>query len=106
MAGQVRELNDATFTPAVSAGVTLVDFWAPWCGPCRLQGPIVEELAGQYDGKAVVAKVNVDEVAEAPAKFGVSSIPTLVVLKDGKEITRFVGVSSGAELSAAIDAAL
>jgi thioredoxin 1 len=106
MAGQVKELNDSTFAPTVSAGVTLVDFWAPWCGPCRMQGPVVEELAGKYEGKAVVAKVNVDEVADAPAKFNVSSIPTLVVLKDGKEVKRFVGVSSASELGAAMDAVL
>lgn len=106
MAGQVKELNDSTFAATVSSGVTLVDFWAPWCGPCRIQGPVVEELAASYDGRAVIAKVNVDEVADAPAKFNVASIPTLVVLKDGKEVKRFVGVSAAGELGAAIDAAL
>lgn len=103
---QVQELNDATFTPAVSTGVALVDFWAPWCGPCRMQGPVVDSLAGSYEGKATIAKVNVDEVEEAPARFNVSSIPTLVVMKDGREVKRFVGVSSAAELGAALDAAL
>ena len=106
MAGKVKELNDSTFTATVSSGVTLVDFWAPWCGPCRMQGPIVDEVANSYDGKAVVAKVNVDEVSDAPAKFNVASIPTLVVMKDGKEVKRFVGVSSAAELGAALDSAL
>ena len=106
MAGKVTELNDSTFASSVSSGVALVDFWAPWCGPCRMQGPVVDSLAESYGGKAVIAKVNVDEVENAPARFNVSSIPTLVVMKDGKEVKRFVGVSSASELSAALDAAL
>lgn len=106
MAGKVKELTDSTFEATVSTGVTLVDFWAPWCPPCRAQGPIVEKLADSYDGKAVVAKVNVDEQGAAAAKYGVSSIPTLVLLKDGKEVKRFVGLQQEADLSAALDGSL
>lgn len=103
MAGKVIDLTDGNFLTAVSEGVTLVDFWAPWCPPCRAQGPIVEKLAESFDGKAVVAKVNVDEEGEAASKFGVSSIPTLVVLKDGKEVKRFVGLQSESDLSDALN---
>lgn len=106
MAGKARDLTDSTFETAVGTGVSLVDFWAPWCPPCKMQGPIVEKLAETYDGKALVAKVNVDEEAQAAGKYGVSSIPTLVLLKDGKEVARFVGLRQEAELTAALDGVL
>lgn len=106
MAGKVKDLTDSTFQATVSTGVTLVDFWAPWCPPCRMQGPIVEKLADEIDGKAVIAKVNVDEEAEAAANFGVASIPTLVLMKDGKEVKRFVGLQQQADLAAAINSVL
>ncbi len=70
----------------------MVDFWAAWCGPCRMLGPVVEKLAEKYDGKATVAKVNVDEEQELAMRYGVMSIPTVVFFKDGKEIARKVGV--------------
>lgn len=104
MAGKVKELTDANFTATVREGVTLVDFWAPWCPPCRAQGPIVEKLANAFDGKAVVAKVNVDEEGESATKYGVSSIPTLVVLKDGKEVKRFVGLQQEEDLTDVLNA--
>ena len=106
MAGKVKDLTDSTFEATVSTGVTLVDFWAPWCPPCRAQGPIVERLADDFDGKAVVAKVNVDEQGLAATKYGVASIPTLVILKDGKEVQRFVGLQQEADLSSALDSFL
>lgn len=106
MAGKVKDLTDSTFQDAVSTGVSLVDFWAPWCGPCRMQGPIVEKVAETLDGKAMVAKVNVDEHGEAASKFNVSSIPTLVVMKDGKEVKRFIGVQQENDLTDAIEAFL
>lgn len=106
MAGKVKDLTDSTFEATISTGVTLVDFWAPWCPPCRMQGPIVEQLAEDIGGKAVVAKVNVDEEAQAASKFGVASIPTLVLMKDGKEVKRFVGLQQQADLQAAIDSVL
>lgn len=106
MSGKVKDLTDSTFETAVSSGVTLVDFWAPWCPPCRAQGPIVEKLADAYDGKALIAKVNVDEQGVAASKYGVASIPTIVVLKDGKEVQRFVGLRQEEELQSAIDGLL
>ena len=99
-------LTDSTFKEAVATGVTLVDFWAEWCMPCRMLGPTIDEIAGDYAGKANVAKVNVDEAQRTAQDFGVSSIPTIVVIKDGKEMTRFVGVTPKAKLSSALDAAL
>lgn len=106
MAGKVKELTDSTFDATVASGVTLVDFWAPWCPPCRAQGPIVEKLADSYDGKAVVAKINVDEEGEAATKYNVSSIPTLVILKNGKEVKRFVGLQQESDLVEAVDSFL
>ena len=106
MSGKIKDLTDSTFEDAVSTGVTLVDFWAPWCPPCRAQGPIVEKLAEAYDGKALIAKVNVDEHSGAAGKYGVASIPTIVVLKDGKEAQRFVGLRQEDELKNAIDGLL
>ena len=81
--GSVLELTDATFGPQTAQGVVLVDFWAPWCGPCRMQGPLVETVAGRLGKTAKVAKVNVDQASQTAQKFGVQSIPTLIVLKDG-----------------------
>ena len=81
----------------------LVDFWAPWCMPCRMIAPIVEELAEEMGGKAVVGKVNVDDEGELAMQFGVASIPTLIVFKDGKEVKRVVGVQSKAALLALLD---
>lgn len=106
MAGKVKDLTDSTFDATVSTGVTLVDFWAPWCPPCRMQGPIVEKLADSFDGKAVVAKVNTDEVALASTKFNVSSIPTLVIMKDGKEVKRFVGLQQEEALAGELNSLL
>ena len=106
MAGKVQDLTDSTFDDVTKSGVTLVDFWAPWCPPCRMQGPIVEGMADSVDGKALIAKVNVDENPQVAAKFGVASIPTLVVIKDGKEAKRFVGLQQEPTLKSAIDAAL
>ncbi len=90
------EFNDSNFDELVMSSdkPVLVDFWAEWCGPCRMVGPIVEELAGEYDGKAVIGKVNVDENQEVAAKFGIRNIPTLLVFKNGEIVDKQVGVAS------------
>lgn len=85
---------------------TLVDFWAPWCGPCKMVGPEVEALADIYEGKAVIAKVNVDENQQLAGKYNVMGVPTLIVLKNGEEVNRIVGYRPRKELSSALDSAL
>lgn len=82
----------ATFTTTVSHGVSLVDFWAEWCGPCRMQGRILEEIAGKLPTGSQVLKINVDEQPDLAAKFQVRSIPTLLMIKDGEVVTAWVGV--------------
>ena len=84
-------LSKSDFDEKTKKGVTLADFWAPWCGPCKMAGPVIDELAEEYKGKVLVAKVNVDEEQELAEKFGVMSIPTVVLLKDGKEVDRVMG---------------
>ncbi|OGV69751.1 MAG: thioredoxin [Lentisphaerae bacterium RIFOXYA12_FULL_48_11] len=91
-------MTDTNFDAETSQGVTLVDFWAPWCGPCQIQGPIIEKVAVAMAGQAKVGKCNVDETPKSAEQFGIRSIPTLIILKDGKEVERFVGVKSEAEL--------
>jgi thioredoxin 1 len=99
------ELTSGNFQDTVASGVTLVDFWAEWCGPCRMMGPILDEVAKELAGKAAVGKVNVDKDSELAQKFAVASIPCLVILKDGKEVNRFVGVTPKTELVKALEAA-
>jgi len=104
--GDAIAFTKDSFKSTVAEGVTLVDFWAEWCGPCKMIAPAIEELAKEYDGKASVGKVDVDQEGELAQEFGVSSIPTLLVMKDGNEAQRFVGVTKKEELAKAIDAAL
>ena len=89
----VFELTDANFDEKVakSEGVTVVDFWAPWCGPCRMVGPVIEELAEEYDGKVAFAKLNVDDNQATAGAFGIRSIPTLLVFKGGRVVGQRVG---------------
>jgi len=104
MAEGVIELDGTGYDDAVKSGVVLVDFWAPWCGPCKMQTPILEKVAAAVGEKAVIAKVNVDETPELAAKYGIRSIPTLILLKDGENKQQFVGLQQEAALVSAIDA--
>lgn len=99
-------LTKENFSTSVESGVSLVDFWAPWCGPCKMQLPIVEELATELEGQAVIAKINVDEQPELASQFGVMSIPTLILFKDGQPVDKMVGVQSKDSLKAKISAQL
>lgn len=100
-----QDLTKDTFEQVVGDGVTLVDFWAEWCGPCRMMGPVLDQLADEYEGKVTIGKVDVDSEADLAAKYQVSSIPTLLVMKDGEVAKRFVGVTPKGDLAAAIDEA-
>ncbi len=102
------ELTDANFQSTVleSDKPVLVDFWAEWCGPCRMVGPIVEALAEDFEGRAVVGKVNVDEHQSIAMQFGIRNIPTLLVFKNGEIIDKQVGVASKEALAQKLEAAL
>ncbi len=86
--------NEESFRNAVKNGPAIVDFWATWCGPCKMLGPTIEEIADELEGQITVGKVDVDECRDLAGEFGVMSIPTVVYFKDGKEVKRFVGVQT------------
>ncbi len=106
MAQGVVNVTSENFDKLIGKGVVLVDFWAPWCGPCRMQGPIVERVAATLGDKAVISKINVDEEQAPAQKFNVTSIPTLIVFKDGKPAKQFVGVQSEDVLVSTIEGLL
>ena len=101
----IKHLSDASFEADVLKASTpvLVDYWAEWCGPCKMIAPILDEVAGAYQGKLQIAKLNVDENREVPAKFGIRGIPTLMLFKDGQLAATKVGAMSKAQLTAFID---
>ncbi len=102
------EFTDSNFqeTALDNKGVSVVDFWAEWCGPCRMITPIIEELSEEFNGKATIGKVNVDNNPEVSMKYGIRSIPTILILKDGEVVDKQVGVTSKAALKSKIEAAL
>lgn len=97
------ELSGASFAAETANGVVLVDFWASWCGPCRMVSPIIESLAEEYDGRVKVCKVNVDEENSLAAQFGIESIPTVMIFKDGSVCERVVGVRGRDEYCEMLD---
>jgi thioredoxin 1 len=106
--GNELNVTDATFASDVlnADQPVLVDFWAPWCGPCRMIAPQIHELAAAYANRAKVAKVNVDENPESTARFGITGIPALLIFKNGKVVDRIIGFTSAKSLAAKLDAQL
>jgi len=108
MSDLIKHVGDSDFEAEVnnSGVLTLVDFWAPWCGPCKAIGPVLEELAPEYDGKCKFTKVNTDENQAVAMKFGIRSIPTLILIKDGKIVDTRIGALSKEQMKGFIDGAL
>jgi len=108
MASNALKFTDSNFdAEVVKSGIpVLVDFWAEWCGPCRLMSPILDEMAPAYAGKLKIGKLNVDENQDTPSQFGVMNIPTMIVFKNGKEAERIVGALSKGDLQKKIDKTL
>jgi thioredoxin 1 len=100
---KLKTLTDSNFDQEIQNGVVLVDFWAEWCGPCRRIAPIVEELAGQYDGRATVGKLNVDENPNVPGRFMIRGIPTLLLFKNGQLADTLVGLAPKEDIAKMID---
>ena len=102
------EIDDSNFDQMVLQAKTpvLVDLWAPWCAPCRMVAPVVEELASEYEGRVSFAKLNVDQNPKTASRYGIMSIPTLLIFKDGKPVSNIVGFRPKAELKRSLDAAL
>ncbi len=106
MAEHLKYLNDENFEKTISNGVTLVDFYADWCGPCRMIAPIVEELSKEMAGKATIAKLDIENAQQTAQKFQVTSIPTIILFKNGKEMERIIGVRDKSSLKKMIDSHL
>ena len=102
----VLHLTEGAFDQAVAQGVTLVDFWADWCGPCKMLAPTIDQLAKTYEDKAIVAKIDVDSQPNLARRFGIMSIPTVIILKDGVEVDRKVGLMPMDAYTKALDAQL
>jgi thioredoxin 1 len=103
--GAAKELTGSNFKETISSGVTLVDFWAEWCGPCKMMTPLIDEMAQEFEGKATIAKLDIDAEGDLAIEHNVQSIPTLIVFKDGQEANRFIGVTKKDALVEAVNAA-
>ena len=106
--GDVIEINEQSFESEIveSDKPALIDFWAPWCGPCRMMHPILEDLAGEYDGKAIIGRCNVDDNQALAGRFGITAIPTMLMFKGGQQIDTMIGVTPADELKKRLDANL
>ncbi len=104
--GKYIELTKDNFEDTIKEGVSLVDFWAPWCGPCRMIAPVIDELAQEYEGKANICKVNTDEQGEIAVQFGIRSIPTILFFKDGELVDQMVGAAGKDVFAQKLDALL
>jgi len=102
----VKEVGKSDFAEAVKQGVTLVDFWAPWCGPCKMLGPVIDELASEMGDQVNFVKVNVDEEQELASDYGISSIPTMYIMKDGEKVDQIVGFKPKEALEEALKKAM
>lgn len=105
---KVMQISDSEFDSKVLQGdlPCLVDFWAPWCGPCKAIGPVIEELAQEYDGKLSIVKMNVDDNPATPGKYGIRAIPTLILFKDGEKVDQITGAVGKAQLTELIGKAV
>lgn len=103
MSEGIVDLNDSNFDEKISSGIAIVDFWAPWCGPCKMQTPILEQMVSKVDEDITIAKLNVDEAPQTAGKFGVRAIPTILIVKDGQPVQQMVGLQQEAALMEAIE---
>lgn len=101
----IQHLTDETFEAAIQKGITLVDFHAEWCGPCRMLAPVLQEVAKEVQGKAKIAKVDIDQAQRIAADYEVSSVPTMILFKDGKQVGQLVGLRNAATIKQFIDSA-
>ncbi|AXX95782.1 thioredoxin [Arcobacter ellisii] len=101
--GKYIELNQNSMEETIKEGVSLVDFWAPWCGPCRMIAPVIDQLAVEFEGKAKICKVNTEEEPELTAQYQVRSIPTILFFKDGKIVEQLIGATNKATLEEKIN---
>jgi thioredoxin 1 len=104
--GKYIELDNTNYDEVVGNGVSLVDFWAPWCGPCRMIAPVIDELANTFEGKANICKVNTDEQQDLAVKYGVRSVPTILFVKDGEIVDQLIGAQSKQALEDKINSLL